>query len=445
LNIFGLYKAIVIDNSKFFERGTITVRLPPFYMKEMQWDLTTNFPDFIKEGELENPIDDRHSYDMEAKVFASFGGGRNYGGFILPQINEVGIVAFLRGNKNDPIWMGSIFEVQRSDPKGEKKDFEPKYVNIPSDDPTLEGINSDGSKGKVAQMDADSGETELEKNFIFRTKTTKYDESDEGKGLNWEKVNTSNIISVGQNQIRIRHYNKDDGWSEPEDEESPVYHPQKWQEIVIKKENEKQVILIENVNIDKLENGAETDSKRQTLKIYCDSGNEDKETISLGVNSMVDTKDDSSGNLSITYDNFKVEMKTFTNGEETKLATLSVNPEGFVIESENTEKKIKKSIVASSNGEEKLEVKIENKETGNKGSMTLGEKNFDVMIDAEGKKSFISAEGGEALLSADKIRLSAKEQITVGPGGEGIVTCATPGPIVCQDGHILTVSTKTYG
>ena len=53
----------------------------------------------------------------------------------------------------------------------------------------------------------------LKKNIVIRTKNTEYDESD-GAKLDWKQQKTTNLISVDNKSVRIRHYNSVTGWDE---------------------------------------------------------------------------------------------------------------------------------------------------------------------------------------------------------------------------------------
>lgn len=165
----------------------------------MKWDLSENFK-LIDESI--DPHDSDNRLDLPAKVFSPLGGGRNYGVFFLPQVNEKGIVVFMKGNNKSPVWLGSFFETTWDD-----ADYKSLYVNVPSDDMTKEGTDSDGGLNGEPNMEA---EDPFGTNIIIRTKRTK---SDNAENLNWEKIQTSNIISIGEEGIKIKHFNKDDGYN----------------------------------------------------------------------------------------------------------------------------------------------------------------------------------------------------------------------------------------
>ena len=208
-----IYKAVVLDNSTFYQTGTIRVRIAGFFHRKMTWELAEDFPGFVEEGEN----DDGTNEDFDAILFSPFGGGRNYGMFILPQINEKGIVSFLGDNKRKPVWMGSIYE-----PAYGESNTDVTRVNIPSDDPESEGADSDGSIGGEFNMLADSEEDALKKNIVIRTKNT-YRGGD-SESVDWEQRPTTNIISMGEKEIRIIHFSEEGGFDSNT--------PKKWQEII---------------------------------------------------------------------------------------------------------------------------------------------------------------------------------------------------------------------
>jgi len=98
---YGIYKAIVTDNSSFYNTGKIRVRIQKFYNQELSWDMSVSYNQNDFNKDLLN--------DVDALVHTPIGGGNNYGLFALPQINSVGLVQFLSGDINIPIWMGSFF------------------------------------------------------------------------------------------------------------------------------------------------------------------------------------------------------------------------------------------------------------------------------------------------------------------------------------------------
>lgn len=199
-----LYKAVVIDNSMIFTRGTIRVRIAGLYNRNIIWDLQDRFPGTVEEGEREDGT--QFSNDFEAKLSSAFGGGRNYGSLVIPQPNEKGLVAFLGNSKKYPVWLGGLFETKRND------DFDVEFVNFPSDN-FQEGTNTDGVVGEESLI-GDDIEPQEDKSIILRTKHTNINSVEE---IDFQEQNTSNIISLGKQRVRLTHF-PEDSWVVNEDE-----------------------------------------------------------------------------------------------------------------------------------------------------------------------------------------------------------------------------------
>ena len=227
-----VYEAMVIDNSHFFERGTITVRIANFYFGKMNYDLREDFPEQLENNKIEG--NDNRTLDWEAKLSAPTGGGRNYGALFIPQINEKGIVTFLNGSQQSLLWLGSLFEPIKDDT------YKVTSVNIPSDKLDAEGVDSDGAIAGKHNLDAETVEDALKKNFIYRTKNTVY--TDTADDIDWEKIHTTNVVSIGEKEILVRHYAEEDGWNEN--------IPEKYQDIKLHRNDEgKDEINFEVTNI----------------------------------------------------------------------------------------------------------------------------------------------------------------------------------------------------
>ena len=211
--------ALVINNSTYFETGTIRVRVfehylaPRFTMdgdKKIPVsvdDLSTK-PSMIDEGKLKDPVTgailegpDHPNQDFNAWVFSPMGGGTNYGMFHLPQVNERGIVAFLDGDLHKPVWMGSYFTPLAND--REYPNYVVEQISTPNDDITG---TKDGVGYEIANKDRPSGDPNA---IIIRTKHTelvpKGSDYDAEK-LNWQNQTTENLVLLGSDQIRVRHY-----------------------------------------------------------------------------------------------------------------------------------------------------------------------------------------------------------------------------------------------
>lgn len=228
------YSAIVLDNSNFFTTGTITVRVAKYYNAPFVWDLaedTAIFDEFkkIRDGQKKDKGGNIvHLGDFDNCLVSSpLGGGRNYGLFMLPQVNAVGRVSFLDETFSQPLWEGSFWRPIRNSEDFSKIEF----VNIPNDQPAEEGEETDGAK-KGSNLEGDEG------TIILRTKSTTEDEH------NWQEASTENLIVLDGNRLKIIHFLE---WEETT--------PKKWQEITI--ENGEVNIVVQN----------DTDNKIATLKM----------------------------------------------------------------------------------------------------------------------------------------------------------------------------------
>lgn len=188
---FGIFKAIVTDNSTFFKTGKIKVRISEFYNTNIDWNLTTNYN--------EEKFADLIKTDIYAVVFTPFGGGYNHGFFALPQINSTGVVQFLNGNPNKPIWMGSYFNPEYDDENKIER------VNVPNDTPGMDkGPSSDGITSDGKNIEGDEG------TIIFRQKSTTPPNGD-ADNMNFDKQDTQNMSVMGKEKFEFYHFTK---WDE---------------------------------------------------------------------------------------------------------------------------------------------------------------------------------------------------------------------------------------
>jgi hypothetical protein len=282
-----LYSALCLSNTKYFEKGTIRVRIFEYYSvprksydKDSKTVKTTDPPidDLSRNAKEVNKGLDQSlnggaggDADFEALVFAPLGGGRNYGMFALPKTNEKGVVAFLDGAFSKPMWMGSYFEPLRNEDNYSQVDF----VNAPNDDPSKEGVGKDlGKDGVINSSEGDSLVGD-QNTIILRTKTTNPN-PDNGDSMNFEVVSTENLIAIDDKKVRVRHFSEWDG----ED-------VQKYQEILIFNNGTKETIKVEVNNI--------ADTKQSYVEITEDgfnfySNNNGEETIfKLGVSDESDS------------------------------------------------------------------------------------------------------------------------------------------------------------
>lgn len=271
-----LYSALCIDNTQYFEKGTIRVRISAYYNNPNVVDGNTvgvddlstdeNLRDQGSIGDIDPTV--LHE-DFEALVFTPMGGGKNYGMFYLPRINEKGVVTFLDGDFGKPLWMGSYFAPQRD------SDFNVESVNIPNEDPSKEGDDTDGAEGGSFNSDLDDNLKGDSRTIVLRTKYTTPDSAD---NMNWENVSSENLVALDNKKVRVRHFTE-------------------W------------------------EDGSQ--QKYQEALIYKDSDNDDKETVQLEVNNL---KDGKSGTMKLTEDGFKVEV---TDGDNSTIFELNLEETGI--------------------------------------------------------------------------------------------------------------------
>lgn len=191
---FGIYQAIVTDNSLFFNTGKIRVRVQSHFNGEFNWDLSQNYnaSEFIEEL----------AQDLLAIVYTPIGGGSGHGMFALPQVNSIGLVQFMNGNIQKPIWMGSFFRPEYDENRKLLR------VNVPNDQPQYEGNGSDG----ITQGSNGIGEKKIEGGFgtlILRTKTTKGPGRDrDPKNMDFNEQRTENLIVVTEDKYHMTHFSK---------------------------------------------------------------------------------------------------------------------------------------------------------------------------------------------------------------------------------------------
>lgn len=183
---FGIYQAIVTDNTSFFITGKIMVRIQKFYNETLNWDMSKNYDDKEYWKELMN--------DIPAFVHTTIGGGSNYGMLSLPQINSAGIVQFLNGDYRNPVWMGSIFVPEYVDKK--------INLNIPNDNIDSEGIGSSGLYEGTKKTKSKSSA------IILRTKSTESSTGNKPDNMNFDKKRSENLIVLSDAEARLVHFSK---------------------------------------------------------------------------------------------------------------------------------------------------------------------------------------------------------------------------------------------
>ena len=179
---FGDYEAVVTDNSEFYKRGFIRVRVAAFYNEKVPLSLTENY----NEEEFNAAL----AGDLRCLVTMPIGGGNGHGMFSLPQVNSVGYVSFLNGDIKKAIWKGTIIQP--------KYDDEGKFVsaNVPNDQLSKEGPGSEGVTVNGKQVKTDGG------GIIIRQKSTNNDSADD---MDWDKNRTENLAVLNDNNLSLIH------------------------------------------------------------------------------------------------------------------------------------------------------------------------------------------------------------------------------------------------
>lgn len=194
---FGIYQAVVTDNSQFFVNGKIKVRVQNLYNGRMNWDLESGYDSTKWNNEL--------AKDISALVYTPIGGGSGHGLFSLPQVNSVGLVQFMNGNIKKPIWMGSFFNpIYDNDDKIAK-------VNVPNDRKLYEGAGTDGiiqdTQKKIGKKNIEGGNGTV----VFRTKTTKGPGDNHPENMNFDEQRTENLLVFSDEKLSLTHF---DDWED---------------------------------------------------------------------------------------------------------------------------------------------------------------------------------------------------------------------------------------
>ena len=221
---FGIYEAVVTDNSSFFTHGTIKVRIKKLYNDDTDLNIKKNYnKDFFVQDLLK---------DLDAYIYSPIGGGENYGLFMLPQVGSIGIIQFLNGDTKKPVWMGTVFSPELD------KNGNIIKTKIPNDDPYAEGANTDGAT-REKNTDTTTKKKTLsgENAIILRTKKTNSPLKSGGiDNVDFDKQRTENIIVISDEYVKITHFSK---WQEKKDKLSAA--PEQFEEISIGMYKEKDV------------------------------------------------------------------------------------------------------------------------------------------------------------------------------------------------------------
>ena len=233
-----IYEALVIDNSKFVETGTIRVRIKnltitPSMMKDLSENPTQSIDVLGGQKWLQTEKEKKFVYtDTDVRVSSAIGGGYDYGLFYLPQPNSWGIVAQIgdpwnTNTRNNYVWLGSLYQ----------RDIITKSINVPSENlDGHNGIEGDGEKA-VANI------TNVNSAIVLKTKTTSIaggaeniDQDKSRESLNFKKRPTENLIVIDKDKVRVIH-------NVFSIEENSKDGGENW-------ENEEKIIATETLNID---------------------------------------------------------------------------------------------------------------------------------------------------------------------------------------------------
>jgi hypothetical protein len=185
-NVFGVFRAIVTDVSMFENTGKIKTRI----------SLNNHF--FIEKDLLDNFNAEEHKkkveYDSYTYIMSPFGGGSNYGMFKLPPVNSVGLVSFIDGNSDTPVWIGGLPGLIFGE------DGNIVYSDIPSDKLNQEksfiDFNNENNKNEKNYDDINS--------LVIRTKTNDLDLNNP-ESINWKNNLTENGLVMNKNHMYMVH------------------------------------------------------------------------------------------------------------------------------------------------------------------------------------------------------------------------------------------------
>jgi hypothetical protein len=287
---YGIYQAIVTDNSTFYNTGKIKVRIQKFYNQPLDWDLSSVYNANTFNKDLMD--------DIDALVHTPIGGGNNYGLFALPQVNSVGLVQFLGGNIHVPVWMGSFFRPEYD------KDGKLIRCNVPNDQPEYEGMGSDGIiKGRndpIATKKTKGGDGTI----ILRSKSTKGPGVEKKKdNMDFHKNRSENLVVLSEDEVKIIHFSK---WNDKDGGNGADL--EQYEEITVgtnKEYGPNNVVVKEYPQID--------------IKVV-DKNNDEKNKQTTGIKVNPDE-------VSLEVTSNKLKMKS----------SISSTPRGILIKSQNTD------------------------------------------------------------------------------------------------------------
>ena len=373
INNTGLFKAIVTDNSNFFSTGKIKVRVHKLHLTNMQWDLSEKYEQSLFEESL--------TEDLNAYIYTPIGGGSGHGLFTLPQINSVGLIQFLNGNVNHPVWMGSFFEVFKDEQNRTTK------VNIPNDILEAEGAGSDGiTRGEEGPPEkrtrSDHGA------LIFRQKKTNKADGNATK-MNWDENRTENLFVLNEEGFEYNHITE---W----ENENDTFKTAKWEYFKMGKKP------LLDVNGEVLMSNGEPVSIDQSLEYKIRQEKKDS-IIETGFSSYHDeVEEEVSAKLTTKFN--EIENEIIAKEDSVYITSKEVDDEGAIKKSSNIEL------------------------TPTSITLKMGK----MVIIMEGDDLTISNEGGN-------VNLSGKEVI-LGNSGGYVVTKNSASTVRLEDGTVLNTS-----
>lgn len=184
-HIFGIYRAIVTDTSCFESTGKIKTRISAFNYGSVANNLINGYNSDIFEETL--------SKDILTDIMLPFGGGYDCGMFQLPQVNSVGLVAFIDTSKTMPIWLGYTANQIRSKGRITQLDFPSDNNN---DKPAIFYDNeSDDAKYNILD----------EGSFILNTKTNALPDKRYPETMDWQNNPVENSIVLNKSKASVYH------------------------------------------------------------------------------------------------------------------------------------------------------------------------------------------------------------------------------------------------
>ena len=312
---FGIYQAIVTDNSQFFQTGKIRVRIQSYYNGKLNWDLSQNYD--------QTEFNENLIKDTMALVYTPIGGGNGHGMFALPQVNAVGLVQFMNGNIKQPIWMGSFFRPEYD------QDGKLARVNVPNDIPEMEGSGSDG----ITQGENKLGEKRIEGDFgsvIIRTKTTSGPGKDgKPENMDFNEQRSENLIVFNKDKTNFTHFSK---WDKDATGKAEL---KQWEEIelgTVKERNANGDVVDEypEINIKVSEVKSKTNTKTLSVKI-----NNDKVSLEVIDGDIIT-------DLGVTGEGVEI---TSTNSKSKSSTSFEQTPEQIVLAGKDTSVTVEKDEV----------------------------------------------------------------------------------------------------